>query len=72
MQHIVNSLEEMKCDTNYPIVASYTYDDNNLKKLIEMTDKKYHPQINVKDNLTPVIACHWGPNAFGYIFASKE
>lgn len=25
-----------------------------------------------KDDIDPAIACHWGPNAFGYIFVEKE
>ena len=29
-------------------------------------------QIKVYDNLDPAIACHWGPNAFGYIFVTEE
>jgi hypothetical protein len=24
------------------------------------------------DNLIPSIACHWGPNAFGYIYVKGE
>lgn len=72
MSHIANCLETMNCDENYPIVPSYTYKPTNLEKLISMTDKKYHAQMSEFDNLDPVIACHWGPNAFGYIFVSKE
>ncbi len=72
MKFISQSLVDMKCDENYPIVPSYTYNDENLKKLIEMTDEKYHKQMIAFDNLDPVIACHWGPNAFGYIFVTKE
>lgn len=37
-----------------------------------MTDGKYHKQMRVYDNLDPAIACHWGPNAFGYIFVKGE
>ena len=36
-----------------------------------MTDKKYVPAMIEPDNLDPAIACHWGPNAFGYIFVTK-
>ena len=59
------------CDTNYPIVPSYTYNDENLNLLIEKTDKKYQDIMLEKDNLDPAIASHWGPNAFGYIFVEK-
>ena len=71
MQMLANRLEEEGCDTNYSIVPSYTYSDKNLKALIAMTDKKYHAAMIDFDNLDPAIACHWGPNAFGYIFVGR-
>lgn len=71
MKYIVNALNEHNCDENYAIVPSYTYTDGNLKKLIELTDEKYRKQMIEFDNLDPAIACHWGPNAFGFIFVSK-
>lgn len=72
MRYIAQSLIDQNCDESYPIVPSYTYNDDNLKKLIEMTDEKYHKQMINFDNLDPVLACHWGPNAFGFIFVTKE
>lgn len=72
MQYIVNLLEELKCDPNHEIIPSYTYKTDNLEKLISITDEKYHKQMKVYDNLDPAIACHWGPNAFGYIFVKGE
>lgn len=72
MKYITESLSEMECDKEYPIIASYTYNKKNLDNLIAMTNEKYHKQISVVDNLDPVIASHWGPNAFGYIFVGKE
>ncbi len=71
MQYMANALKDFECDENHEIIASYTYQKNNLEKLIEMTDEKYHKQIRVYDNLDPAIACHWGPNAFGYVFVGK-
>lgn len=68
ISYIANALKNMKCNKNYPIVPSYTYKKDNLNKVIELTDKEYHAQMIEADNLDPVIACHWGPNAFGYIF----
>ena len=72
MSYIAGALKEFECDENYEIIASYTYDKSNLEKLIEMTDEKYHKQIRVYDNLDPAIACHWGPNAFGYAFVANK
>ncbi len=72
MTAIVNALKECECDENYEIIASYTYNKSNVDKLVEMTDEKYKKQIRVYDNLDPAIACHWGPNAFGYCFVGNK
>lgn len=72
MQALVDYLKKFNCDTSYPIVPSYTYNSKNLDTLIEMTDEKYKLHMTEYDNLDPAIACHWGPNAFGYIFVSGD
>ena len=72
MQALVDYLKKFNCDTSYPIVPSYTYNSKNLDTLIEMTDEKYKHHMTEYDNLDPAIACHWGPNAFGYIFVSGD
>ena len=69
MNKIVSSLDN--CDMNYPIVPSYTYNTDNLDELISKTSNEYTSIMLEKDNLDPAIACHWGPNAFGYIFVEK-
>ena len=55
---------------DYHIVPSYTYNSDNLDVLISMTDPKCHGQMIAYNNLDPAIACHWGSNAFGYIFVA--
>ena len=72
MEAVAETLKSFDCDENYEIVPSYTYDEKNLDLLIAMTDEKYHAQMTDYDNLDPAIACHWGPNAYGYIFVSKK
>lgn len=71
MTYIVEALSHLECDPNYDIIASYTYNKSNVDNLIAMTDKKFKNQIRVYDNLDPAIACHWGPNAFGFVFVGK-
>lgn len=70
MKYLITALEN--CDTNYPIVPSYTYNEKNLNELISKTPSEYIDVMIDKDNLSPAIACHWGPNAFGYIFVEKD
>lgn len=71
MQYIANSIKNC-ADPEHEIIGSYTYNDSNLKTLISMVDKEFVPQIKVFDNLDPAIACHWGPNAFGFIYVTKQ
>lgn len=70
MKFLIGALEN--CDKNYPIVPSYTYNDKNLDELMKKTPSEYMDIMLDKDNLIPAIACHWGPNAFGYVFVEKE
>lgn len=72
MKKVANFLEEENCDPSYGIIPVYTYDRSNADKLVEMTAEKYRSHIIDYDNIAHAIACHLGPNAFGYIFVSKE
>lgn len=67
----ISEMVNEECDTNYGIVASYTYNDSNLEKLLKMLDDDKKAAVNATDNLDPAIACHWGPNAFGFIYVKK-
>ncbi|MBR2860684.1 MAG: DegV family protein [Clostridia bacterium] len=69
---LVAYLEKHGCDQNHKIIPSYTYCEENLYRLITATDQQYLTNMDDFDNLDPAIACHWGPNAYGYIFVSKE
>ncbi|MBQ9115482.1 MAG: DegV family protein [Clostridia bacterium] len=69
---IADWLTTQKCDPSYPIIPSYTYDKSNLDALISQTNEKYKAQMTEYDELDPVISCHWGPSAFGYIFVAGE
>ena len=72
MKDVVEKLNELECNPDYDIIASYTFNKKNVLELIDMTDEKFKGQIRVFDDLDPAVACHWGPNAFGYIFVSKK
>ena len=69
MKFILSALE--KCDTDYPIVPSYTFSTKNLDEMISKTKQAYKDVMIEKDNIDPAVAAHWGPNAFGYIFVEK-
>jgi DegV family protein with EDD domain len=70
MKFLLTELE--KCDTQYPIVPSYTYDTENLDELISKTKPEHQNCMTEKDNIDAAVAAHWGPNAFGYIYVEKN
>ena len=70
MKFLVQTLEN--CDTDYPIIPSYTYNTANLEELISKTPEEYVKLMTEFDNIDPAVACHWGPNAFGFVFVAKE
>ena len=41
-------------------------------QLIEMSPDEIKNKVKIFDDLDPAIACHWGPNAFGYVFVGKK
>lgn len=71
MKHLATEISET-ADTSYSVVASYSYNDSNLQKLISMVSDDVKKAISINDNLDPAIACHWGPNAFGFVYVGKE
>jgi len=72
MKDVCEQMDALGVDPDYDIIASYTHNKDNVLQLIEMTNGKYNDQIKVFDDLDPAIACHWGPNAFGFVFISKK
>ena len=70
MKFVVDALNN--CDTNYPIVPSYTFNTANLEKLISKTTKEQQDAMIEFDNIDPAVAAHWGPNAFGFIFVENK
>ncbi len=71
-KYILDLLEADGCDPEYGIIASYTYNKKNIDEVVEMTNPEMQKLIKAYDNLTPSIACHWGPNAFGYIYVKEN
>ena len=68
MKQIVEMAVADNCDPEYGIVASYTYNKANIDQVIQMSPAYIQEMVKEYDNLIPSIACHWGPNAFGYIY----
>lgn len=65
---LVEMIQKDRADKNYGIIAAYTYNKGNIDDVIEMLPSEYKKEISVYDDLCSSIACHWGPNAFGFIY----
>ena len=72
MKTIVEMAVNDKCDPEYGIIASYTFNKDNVDQVIQMSPTEVQAMVKAYDNLIPSIACHWGPNAFGYIYVKGQ
>ncbi len=68
---LVNMLQEDRADKDYGIIAAYTYNKENVDDMIQMLPDEYKQAVTVYDELCSSIACHWGPNAFGFIYVKS-
>ena len=65
---LVELLQKEQADKSYGVIASYTYNKGNIEDVIQALPDDYKGAISVYDDLCHSIACHWGPNAYGFIF----
>ena len=68
MRTVVEMIQVDQADKDYGIIAAYTYNKENVDDMIRMLPEDYQNAISVYDDLCSSIACHWGPNAFGFIY----
>lgn len=59
-------------DEAYPIVPTYVYDESNINEVLEKVRPELQKNMTEKDNVNPSLACHWGPNCFGFMYVSKK
>ena len=72
MADVIEQVKAVGVDPDYDIIAAYTHNRDNVMQLIEMSPDEVKNKVKIFDDLDPAIACHWGPNAFGYVFVSKK
>lgn len=68
---LIEMIQADRADKDYGIIASYTYNRGNIDEVIQMLPQEYKSAISVYDDLCSSIACHWGPNAFGFIYVKS-
>ena len=72
VQYILAQLDTDGFDPDYGLIASYTYDKTNLMKLMAMSSPQQVASIVAYDDVCPTIACHWGPNGYGYVYVKEN
>ena len=72
IQKVADTLESENCDPAFGIFPIYTYNKDNADAVIARTNEKFRDHIIDYDHVAHAIACHLGPNAFGYIFVVKK
>ena len=65
---LVELIQREQADKSYGLIASYTYNRGNIEDVIQMLPEEYKDSISAYDDLCHSIACHWGPNAYGFIY----
>ena len=68
---IIDTIVSTGVDDNYDIIAAYTHNRANVDELVGMLPDELKKKVKIYDDLTPAIAAHWGPNAFGLVFVEK-
>ena len=69
---LVEMIQNDRADISRGIIASYTYNKGNIDEVIQMLPEECKNGVTVYDDLSLSIACHWGPNAFGFIYVKGE
>ena len=69
---LAEMLQNDKAAKSYGIIAAYTYNKTNVDDMIQLLPNEYQEAVSVYDDLCLSIACHWGPNAFGFIYVKGE
>jgi len=70
--HITKFFKANPADENYPIYYYYSYNQSNLMNLIEKLKKENLYREGKIVNLSPVVGCHIGDNAYALIYVRKE
>ena len=69
---LVELIQTDEADKSYGLIASYTYNKGNIEDVIQMLPQEYKEAVTVYDDLCHSIACHWGPNAYGFIYVKNN
>jgi hypothetical protein len=73
MQYVLDKFQTSNIDYNYPVYGIYSMNKMNYQELYNaLTDEKLRRAVQNYENIAPVIGCHVGPGAYGFVFIDKE
>lgn len=73
MQYVLDKFQTSNIDYNYPVYGIYSMNKMNYQELYNaLTDEKLRRAVQNYENIAPVISCHVGPGAYGFVFIDKE
>ena len=72
VRFILDKMDELEVDGDHSIIAEYSYTKNNAEALVALLKDEHKELVSAYDNLSPTIASHWGPDAYGLFFVSKK
>lgn len=73
MQYVLDKFQTSNIDYNYPVYGIYSMNKMNCQELYNaLTDEKLRRAVQNYENIAPVIGCHVGPGAYGFVFIDKE
>lgn len=70
MRIIIDTVSN-NANLNYPIIAPYTYNRENVDELVNQLPDNIKNDVKIYDDLSFSIAAHWGPGAYGLIYVEK-
>lgn len=70
--YISKCLSENKPDKSFPVIGSFTKEKGNLDKLEKKLKEVNGIGFDIVEDMSASIAAHWGPNAFGLIYAKAK
>ncbi len=71
LQHLVDHVNGLDIDTDYPMAYAYSVTDESAKELCKILSKKYPNSGDFTDELGAVIGTHVGPGACGVAYIVK-
>ncbi len=73
MQYVLDKFQTSDIDERYPVYGIYSMNETNYHELYDaLTEERLRKAVQNYENIAPVIGCHVGPGAYGFVYIEKE